>query len=122
MWLELHDSVRDHPKLIKSSRDLGIPKVYLLGHLSSLWTWTLRMAPDGNLSSFSEEDIEIGAEWEGPPGKLIDVLVKRGWIDQIDGGFEVHDWREYARHLKAAEWKRQERERKERKRVSSDVS
>lgn len=112
MWLELHDSVRDHPKLIKASRDLGIPKAHLLGHLSSLWTWTLRMAPDGNLSSFSGEDIEIGAEWEGTPGKLIDVLIRRGWLDQIDSGFVIHDWEEYSRKLKAAEWKRRERQRK----------
>jgi hypothetical protein len=120
MWLEYHDSVRDHPKLIKAARDLGIPKVHLLGHISSLWTWTLRMAPDGNLSSFSDEDIEIGAEWDGPPGKLVEVLRSRRWLDKIEDGYAVHDWPEYARHLKAAEWKRQERLRKKRQPMSGD--
>ena len=120
MWLELHDSVRDHPKIIKAARDLSIKRVYLLGHLVSLWTWALRMAPDGNLSSFDAEDIEIGAEWEGEPGKLIEVLENRGLLDCEGDHWIVHDWPEYARHLRAAEWKRQELLRKQRQATSGD--
>jgi hypothetical protein len=112
MWVQLHDSARDHPKLIKAARDLGMPKVHLLGHLASFWTWVLRMAPDGDLSSFDHEDIEIGAEWEGDSGALVSTLVKRGFLDEGPSGLVVHDWDSYAEHLKARKRKREERARK----------
>jgi hypothetical protein len=112
MFIELHDSSRDHPKLIKVARDLCIPKVYAYGHLCSLWAWALRMAPDGDLSSFDVDDIEIGAEWDGEQGAFVGALVARGLIDRSDAGLMIHDWDIYAEHLKSAKRKRSERERK----------
>ncbi len=122
MWIELHDSSRDHPKVVKLARRLGIPKVHAFGHLCSLWVWTLRMAPDGDLSSFDVDDIEIGAEWEGEQGALVGAMVETGLIDldSSSGGLGIHDWVEFASHLKAAKRKRDERERKRLKRLEDD--
>jgi hypothetical protein len=100
MWIELHDGSRDHPKIIKLARKLSIPKVYTFGYLCSLWTWALRMAPDGDLSGFDKEDIEIGSEWEGKIGAFVDGCISVGLIDEIDDGYHIHDWMSYARHLK----------------------
>lgn len=112
MWIELHDSARDHPKILKLARDLKIPKVNALGHIASLWTWALRMAPDGDLSSFDVDDIEIGAEWNGDSGAFLAAAVERRLIDVQDGAHYLHDWEHYAQHLKAAKRKRDERARK----------
>jgi hypothetical protein len=109
MWIELHDSARDHPKLLKLARDLGIAKVQALGHVCSLWLWVLRMAPDGDLSSFDGDDIEIGAEWDGQPGKFVSALISRRFIDKTDDGYVVHDWQDYSGSLKSAERMRKSR-------------
>ncbi len=109
MWIELHDGARDHPKILKVARDLEIPRAHALGLICSLWTWTLRMAPDGNLSSFDTDDIELAAGWEGKPGAFMESIVERKLLDKIPGGYACHDWQDYSGSLKAAERKRRER-------------
>ena len=116
MWIELHDTAREHPKVLKLAKDLKIPPAHALGHLCSLWLWTLRMAPDGDLSSFERDDLEIAAGWLGEDGVLIDAMIKRRLIVENGDGLAIHDWDEYATHLKAAERKRKQRERKKRSR------
>ena len=122
MWIELHDSARDHPKLIKLARDLGIPKVHAFGHLCSLWTWVLRMAPDGDLSSFDTDDIEIGAEWGGTSGLFVSSAEKRGFLDRSNFGLVVHDWSEYSGSLKTAQRVREHRARKRSGKVKRNVT
>lgn len=112
MFCELHDSARDHPKVLKLARDLGIPEAHAFGLVCGLWTWTLRMAPDGDLSSFDSEDIEIGCKWTGEPGALYAALIKRRLLDKTDAGDAIHDWMDFAGSLKAAKRKQQQRERK----------
>src|SRR5690349_23124357 len=102
MYVELHDGVRDHPKILKLARDLGVPNVVALGHMCSLWTWALRMAPDGDLGSFDVEDIEIGAQWAGAPGMFVSSAISRKLLDKTEFGFVVHDWSERAGSLKTA--------------------
>lgn len=110
MYLEFHDSARDHPKILKLARDLHIEEPHALGYMASLWGWALRMAPDGDLSSFDVEDIEIGAKWSGDPGAFVKAAHHRKLLD-FDGEFyAIHDWPIYAQHLKAAERKRKERQ------------
>lgn len=111
-WIELHDTCRDHPKIIKLARDLGIPQVYALGHLTSLWSWAARMAPDGCLASFDHEDIEIGAQWSGEPGVFVASCVARRLLDERDGALWIHDAREYGGSAKAAARAKASRERK----------
>ncbi len=112
MWIELHDSARDHPKIIKIARDLGLSQAVTLGHVTSLWLWTLRMAPDGDLSSFDVDDIEIGAQWEGERGAFVAAAVARRLLDETVDGIVVHDWDDYSGTLKAAIRKRNQRVRK----------
>jgi len=121
MYFEFHDTVKDHPKTRKCARDLGVPIVQMVGHLACLWSWSLRMAADGELSSFEVCDIEIGAEWEGEPGLFVSTLEKHRYLDCMDGSYFLHDWADYAEHLKARERKRRERERKK-SQMSRDVT
>lgn len=110
MWIQLHDNVIDHPKTHRIAKELKISRVQVLGHLAALWTWTLRIAPDGDLSQYDEADIEIGAHWEGEPGIFVAALTDR-YLDFRDNGFSVHDWFDYAGSLKAALRKKLQRAR-----------
>ena len=118
MWIELHGSARTHPKINHLARDLGIPRVHAMGHVTTLWLWTLDMAPDGNLASFGDEDIEDGACWEGEPGAFVAACVVRRLLDESENGLLVHDWDEYAKFLKERERKRKWRENK----TSGDIT
>jgi hypothetical protein len=112
MWIELHDSAREHPKTLKLAKRLGIGPGAALGYICSLWCWTLRMAPDGDLGSFDAEDIAIGAQWEGDPKAFVDALVAVKYLDVHETGYRVHDWQDYSGSLKSAERTRVYRERK----------
>jgi hypothetical protein len=112
MWIEVHDSARDHPKMLKVARDLGVAKVQVLGHVVSLWLWTLRMAPDGDLGSFDHDDVAIAAEWDGDAETFIAAMLKRELLDQGEHGLVIHDWMDFAGSLKAAQRARDYRARK----------
>ncbi len=89
----------------------------MIGHLHLLWWWCLDYAPDGDLRSFSPDDLEYAMGWEGEAGALFDALVccgganAGGFIDVTEDGMWIHDWdmyggkliarREEARHRKA---------------------
>jgi len=117
MWIELHDSTRDHPKILKAARDLKISPVHMLGHMASLWTWTLRMAPDGNLESFDDEDIAIASQWEGCHYEFIEVLANRRLLDLGPDGYLVHEWQKYSGSNKSAKRTREYRARRKEKQV-----
>jgi hypothetical protein len=75
----------------------------------------LRMSPDGDLSSFDNEDIEDAAGWDGDSGLFLKSASKNKLLDEIESGsFQLHDWIDYASRLKARVRKRAERERKKR--------
>ena len=114
MWIELHDSSRDHPKILKLARKLKIDPAHALGLICSLWTWTLRMAPDGNLSSFEPDDIEIGAGWTGEEGAFVAACRSKPikLLDAEKDGLVCHDWEDYSGSLKAAKRARDYRKRK----------
>lgn len=112
MWIELHDTARDHPKVTDLADALAIKPVLALGHLCSLWTWTLRFAPDGCLSSFKTSSIERGAQWEGEPGVFVSSAITVGLLEETDNGLTIHDWDDFSGSLKAAERARDSRKRK----------
>ena len=112
MWIELHDTAREHPKIKKLARDLGCDRVRALGHLSAFWLWVLRFAPDGDLGNFDRDDIEDAALWSGEPGAFVDAAIARNLIDlEPNGEMRPHNWNRYAGSLKAAERKRKQRMR-----------
>lgn len=39
--------------------------------------------------------------WRGPAGECIKALVATGFLEEVDGGFKVHDWLEHSGHLAA---------------------
>lgn len=95
-WLESHQTLANHPKTLKLSRLLNVPRVTAVGHLHFLWWWALDYAQDGDLSKFDELDVAVAADWQGEPSVFWSSLIRAGFVDE-DGC--IHDWHEYAGRL-----------------------
>jgi hypothetical protein len=99
-WLEAHQELRDHPKIKRAARILGINRPQMIGHMLCLWWWCLDYAQDGDLTDFDRADIADAADWQGDPDVFVDALLRCGPTDRpgllTNGdGLQVHDWEEY---------------------------
>lgn len=91
-WIESHQSLANHKKLVRLCKVLSISKPQAVGHLHFLWWWALDGASDGDLSDLTADEIEGFAMWEGAPGALHSALRECGWIDETG---KIHDWKDY---------------------------
>jgi hypothetical protein len=100
-WLEAHQELRDHPKIKRAARVLGINRPQMIGHMLCLWWWCLDYAQDGDLSDFDNADIADAAEWEGDPEAFVSALLNCGPADRpgfliaSDDGLTINDWQDY---------------------------
>jgi hypothetical protein len=128
-WIESHQELRQHPKVIKTARALGVSKAAMIGHLHCLWWWALDYAQDGNLSAFDAADIAEAADWEGDAQVFVDALFvsarignKPGLLEIIDGDLCIHDWWDYAGKLIDKRKTDAERKRQGRRKDSPETS
>ena len=119
MYIELHQSLPRHPKLVRLASRLGVPRVHAAGHLTFLWLWCVDYAPKGDVSKFGAPEIAAGAEWDGDPGAFVAALLETGWLD-VAG--TIHDWEEYGGKIRASREADAERKRvsRELKRLESE--
>lgn len=111
VWIESHQALGRHPKLLRLAGKLRVHKATAIGHLQYLWWWALDYAPTGNLSAFTPAEISAGAEWPGEPGPFHEALCECGWIDH-DG--QIHDWDDYGGKYFLIREKDRDRKRAER--------
>lgn len=91
--------VIDHPKFARLKVKLKVGKAVALGYLETLWQFTGRYTPQGNVGKYSDEEIEAWLEWDGEDGALIEAFVKCGWLDRDDTHrLLVHDWADHVDH------------------------
>lgn len=93
MWIELHQSLPRHPKLIRLASRLRVPRAQAAGHLTFLWLWTLDYSPTGNISAFGPAELSAAADFGGDAELFAKALRECGWVD--DDGM-IHDWLDYA--------------------------
>ena len=98
-WLEIHQALPTHKKLLAASDSLGVRPAPLLGHLVCFWLWALDNAPDGDLSGLNETMISRAAQWTKSSKRFVDVLVAVRFLDSVDGSYLIHDWEDYAGKL-----------------------
>lgn len=99
-YVESHQALARHPKLLRLARKLNISKRESIGLLHMLWWWCLDYAPDGVLAGIGDDEIAMAVEWDGDPALLVDALVDTGWIDIDEGAtLVVHDWMDYGGKL-----------------------
>jgi len=87
----------EHPKLLMLASNLGVPKYAAVGLLESLWHFTARYAPLGDVGKYPAQLIAQSIGWEGKPETLTNGLVETGWLDRQDqNGLLIHDWSTHA--------------------------
>jgi hypothetical protein len=93
-------NLRNHPKFKLVQRDLDLPTPHLVGHLEMLWH-TAYERVSNRLPSFTSDELEISADWNGTPGAFTKSLLKRGFIEEMDNSYMIHNltnhWPEYVR-------------------------
>lgn len=112
MWIPSDSSLKDHPKLTRLCRDLGIPRVQAIGHLHAFWWWAVLYAPTGALVGFSAIEISEGSLWEGNPDRFLGAMKRAGFIDEDPCA--VHDWHDWAGAYQSRRAEDRERKRRER--------
>jgi hypothetical protein len=90
-------AVPDHPKFARLKCLLKRPKFAVLGLLESLWHFTGRFTPHGNVGKYSDAEIEAWLEWDGETGFLVQALTQSGWLDtHTVYRLIAHDWHVHA--------------------------
>lgn len=111
-WIELHQSLPQHRKLLALRDALGLRTPAALGHMCLLWLWALDNAPDGDLSALPARQLaEICQFSERRAGDLAVALRTSGFVD---ADWRLHDWGDYTGRLidqRAASRERQRRRR-----------
>lgn len=122
-YIPSHQTLRDHPKLKRLARRLGISEVCAIGHLHLFWWWALDYAPNGSLHGRDSLDIAIGANWEGDESQFVDALQECGFVDDLGGNLALHDWGDYGGRYQEKLEKDRDRKRTARdaQRKSADV-
>lgn len=122
-YVEAHASLREHPKMKRLIRTLGISRVQAIGHLMCLWWWCQEYAEDGDLSRYSDDDIADAAEWTGESQKFVDALETCGAKNGVgflvrgeDSSLFINDWEEYGGKISIQRKQARERMRNKRNR------
>ncbi len=118
LWVPLHQSLREHPKVFTLADNLDIDNAHALGLVASLWLWSINGAPDGVLPESTRVICEA-AGWTGDRDQLIDALVAAGFVDKRDGQWHIHDWDDYVGRLRDARQKNADDQRKSRERQAA---
>ena len=98
-WIELHDTLPDHPKVIDLADLLRLDKDAVVGKLVRLWTWALNSREDGFLRAKDIATVADVMRFKGKPQRLIEALVKVQLLDQAEDGYTIHDWDEHVAML-----------------------
>jgi len=124
-WIKLHAGVFTHPKTRRLAKRLSIPHAAAAGHMACLWSFTAEFAPDGDLSRFDAEEVEIGAGWDGEEGAFVAAATASGYLENGVDRLAVHDWMDWGGKMverKAAECKRSADRRASAGRTEDDQS
>jgi hypothetical protein len=87
----------DHPKTLMLMAALELPKYAAVGLLETMWHFTARYAPAGNIGKFSDELVATSLGWDRDPSRLVAALVESGWLDEHkEHRLLVHDWPDHS--------------------------
>lgn len=99
-WIQIHQQLKDHRKVLAAADELDIEPAHMLGLLISFWLWAIDNAPDGSLAGISDRMIARAAQWDKDPEEFVAALTSASLLDTTeDGVLEIHDWSEYTGKL-----------------------
>lgn len=117
-WIQVHQQLKDHRKLLTAADELEIEPPHMLGLLTSFWLWALDNAPSGSLEGISNRNIARAAQWNKEPDTFVEAMKSAGFLDITeDGALEIHDWYEYAGKL--IDQREAEKQRSRRRRANA---
>ncbi len=94
-WIESHQSLERHPKLLKFSALMGWSKNESIGILHRLWWWAIDYAEDGVLSKYQPAEIALALDViDGD--KFVSTLVECSFLDRKKDILCIHDWWDFA--------------------------
>jgi hypothetical protein len=96
LWFELHIGLPSHPKTARLRRRLGVGLAQAVGHVTLLWAWSVRYAPNGDLSRYDPDVLADASGWDGEAGLFVRALVAAGFLDE---DLSIHDWDAYVGRL-----------------------
>lgn len=95
-WIESHQALGNHPKLLKLARLMSWSKPDTVGRLHLFWHWCLDYAPNGYLDKHGHEVIaEVFSVDSSECTRLMQALRESEFLD-FEPQFRVHDWWDYA--------------------------
>lgn len=117
-YVQVSETLIDHPKTTHAIRILRINRMQLVGHLVAIWNWALKNAPDGDLSRFSCRDLSDAARFTDPDdfdesantnaSRFVEALCECrtsedgcGFLGADEDGLFIHDWHDYGGKLLA---------------------
>lgn len=68
-------------------------------YLLDLWISTAMNHPTGVLTGMDETDIALEAGWEEDSHKFVSALVECGFLEAVDGVYQLHDWEEHQSYV-----------------------
>lgn len=114
-WIELHQALPQHRKLLALRDALRLRTPAALGHMCLLWLWALDNAPDGDLSALPPRQLAEICQFNARrAGELAAALRTSGFVD-ADG--RLHDWGDYTGRLIDQRVANRERQRRRRARL-----
>ena len=96
MWIELHDNLPDHPKIVKLAALTKMDRDLARAKLERLWLWALTNRLSGALSYDDVLLLTDVMRIKGDPQKMVDALVACGLLEDTGDGYYIHDWDEHA--------------------------
>lgn len=105
-WIESHDGLEDHPKLLSLADEMGWSRFEASGRLHVFWKWCLKFAITGDLHKFNDSVLGHSVGLNGDEAKrFVKAMTAEQscWIDRGQGPngesiFRVHDWPEFTRY------------------------
>lgn len=114
-WIEVHDTLPDHPKVLRAAKALKLDSDALVGKLVRLWVWALGNREDGVLNDLDADRLDVIMQYKGKASALLETLVTNRLLDALpDEHYMIHDWDEHVMMLRD---KREEKRKQNAERV-----
>jgi len=127
-WIAVHEEVPKHQKFRDLYKNIGCNEFEALGILVSVWQWGLYNAtPDGIIRNADKDDISCclrraSVKSKHDADKIVEALIKSGWIDEDGDTLIIHDWGYWqGAWFKALERREKDKARKQRNKESHDT-
>lgn len=95
-WIKLETTYLDHPGFTQVSQRFRIPPVAVRGLMVGLLSWAIKFAPDGDLSRYDLEDLEVASGYyidgfKASFSDFVDELVRVGLLLRTPVGLSIPD-------------------------------